>query len=327
MLNVIHVHPKFVLCDNPEELEGAFGICFNHVEGFKPICWPILHQKGRQILVKTPGGEIWLPVTGITKPQEKESPQGMACVYCVEIEGTGVNLERNIESFLIKLENLMYDPWIEVKGAGKGPTEKSAKFKLPVLKKYYHPYARHAEDFTWQQKSKTLTLPLSLAKHESGQLYFSASILKKKLKDDEKLVKGSAFNLEPIKMEIMRIADPLIEEQKERLAVRKAEEQARLMKVREARERREAERLEAARLAPPKPLATTKPIKTPDKVLENVMVNWVDWGGTSKKRIKIEQSAENCTVRFFGSKRIIILPDGEEITKMQGPNLVILGEV
>jgi hypothetical protein len=30
-------------------------------------------------------------------------------------------------------------------------------------------------------------------------------------------------------------------------------------------------------------------------------------------------------VRFYGAKRVIIFPDGDEITKMEGPNLQIIG--
>lgn len=63
--------------------------------------------------------------------------------------------------------------------------------------------------------------------------------------------------------------------------------------------------------------------KVPDKVLENVRVEWVTWAGTSKKRIRIDNDATGCNVAFFGSKRIITLPDGREISKMAGPNLKI----
>ncbi len=80
---------------------------------------------------------------------------------------------------------------------------------------------------------------------------------------------------------------------------------------------KQAER-EAARAAKP------KPTRMPDRILENMRVEWVDWGGTSKNRLRIENSADSCMVKFFGSKREIALPDGRVIIKMAGPNLKIM---
>ena len=66
-----------------------------------------------------------------------------------------------------------------------------------------------------------------------------------------------------------------------------------------------------------------KKIREPDKVVSNAYVEWVEWGGTAKKRIKVEQAEHGCTVSFFGKKRQIVLPDGSVITKMEVPNLKI----
>jgi hypothetical protein len=76
-----------------------------------------------------------------------------------------------------------------------------------------------------------------------------------------------------------------------------------------------------------KPLIVEKPVvkkeRVPDQVLENVTVEWVTWGGTSKNWVKTEYSSDGCTVRFFGAKREITLPSGKVITKMEGLNLNI----
>lgn len=74
-----------------------------------------------------------------------------------------------------------------------------------------------------------------------------------------------------------------------------------------------------------KAAAVTK-VGQPDRILENCQVDWVEWGGTSKQRIKVSRSAENCTVRFFGKKREIVTPGGAVLVKMCGPNLQINGE-
>ena len=70
---------------------------------------------------------------------------------------------------------------------------------------------------------------------------------------------------------------------------------------------------------PPKP----PKVRVPDLVLENVRVQWVDWGGTSNKRVRSESDHSGCTVKFFGSKREIVTAEGEVVTKMKGPNLII----
>ncbi|MGD9687268.1 MAG: hypothetical protein AB7U43_09895 [Desulfobacter sp.] len=67
--------------------------------------------------------------------------------------------------------------------------------------------------------------------------------------------------------------------------------------------------------------------KKPDKIIEGATVKWVDWVGTSANRRRQESECEGCTVKFFGKKREIICPDGYEITKMEGPNLEIIGGV
>jgi hypothetical protein len=64
-------------------------------------------------------------------------------------------------------------------------------------------------------------------------------------------------------------------------------------------------------------------VREPDKVLTNVRVEWVDWGGSANNRIRIERDEEGCTVKFYGKKRTIIFPDGSSIDKMEGPNLKI----
>lgn len=66
-----------------------------------------------------------------------------------------------------------------------------------------------------------------------------------------------------------------------------------------------------------------KKARVPDQVLENVRVQWVEWGGTSKNMIRHEYDESGCTVRFFGSKREIVTPDGGIVIKMAGPNLII----
>jgi hypothetical protein len=63
--------------------------------------------------------------------------------------------------------------------------------------------------------------------------------------------------------------------------------------------------------------------RQPDKVLENCSVTWVEWVGPTKNRQREDYESEGCTVRFFGQKCEIELPDGDVITKMQGPNLKI----
>lgn len=68
-------------------------------------------------------------------------------------------------------------------------------------------------------------------------------------------------------------------------------------------------------------------IVKPEKVLVGATVEWINWVGPMSKRRRQENQSEGCTVKFFGSKRVIICPDGDAIIKMAGPNLKITGGV
>ena len=64
--------------------------------------------------------------------------------------------------------------------------------------------------------------------------------------------------------------------------------------------------------------------RVPDQSLSNCEVNWVEWGGTSKQRIKVPYNATGCRVDFYGKKREITLQSGVVIVKMEGANLTIV---
>lgn len=74
-----------------------------------------------------------------------------------------------------------------------------------------------------------------------------------------------------------------------------------------------------ALLKPPK----AAPERKPDKVIENCVVEWVQYVGPTKSLRRIDHRDEGCLVRVFGKKNEIELPDGRTIVKMASPNLKI----
>ncbi|WP_428380941.1 hypothetical protein [Nevskia ramosa] len=61
----------------------------------------------------------------------------------------------------------------------------------------------------------------------------------------------------------------------------------------------------------------------PDRVLEGVTVQWVSWDSRRRNFKPTEHKASNCHVMIFGSKHVITTPDGQVVTKMKGPKLII----
>lgn len=72
-----------------------------------------------------------------------------------------------------------------------------------------------------------------------------------------------------------------------------------------------------------KPRPEPKP-REPDRVIEDCIVQWVEWVGPMKSRKRLDREAEGCRVEIFGVKHLIHLAGGRVLTKMKGPNLKIV---
>jgi hypothetical protein len=76
---------------------------------------------------------------------------------------------------------------------------------------------------------------------------------------------------------------------------------------------------QGALLKPPK----AAPERKPDKVIENCVVEWVEYVGPTKNLRRTDHRDEGCRILIFGKKHEIELSDGRVIVKMAGPNLKI----
>lgn len=72
-----------------------------------------------------------------------------------------------------------------------------------------------------------------------------------------------------------------------------------------------------------KPRPEPKP-REPDRVIEDCIVQWVEWVGPMKSKKRVDHEAEGCRVEVFGVKHLIHLAGGRVLTKMKGPNLKIV---
>ena len=65
-------------------------------------------------------------------------------------------------------------------------------------------------------------------------------------------------------------------------------------------------------LKPPK----ASPLRQPDKIIHNCVVEWSEYIGPTKSQRRIDHRDEGCTVEVFGQKHEIELADGRLIVKM-----------
>ncbi len=313
------------------------------------MAWPIVHQTQHAILVDILGSRVWL---------RKQS---------FVFKGFSANY---LQPLYAELNSASIEK-VRVWRAGKGPSEKSHKYRVEVERRYEDEYGRvHKELVT-----RTFVLAEQLIVHEENKSYAPYGIVKKKLAHNEFLPDGWP-GLQEVKRQIaeisqrIKLADEVTEKRyAESMKKQKADETEREQQHQRERKERIAllrrnvtERAEPAlefcreRFTLPEiqkhifdfrwptmPLdlddlktlemlsklidlaekgKKTKP-KQPDKVLADVTVEWVDWVGSARNRKKVEQSCDDCTVKFFGKKRTIIFPDGDSINKMEGPNLKI----
>ena len=76
-------------------------------------------------------------------------------------------------------------------------------------------------------------------------------------------------------------------------------------------------------LKPERPAAPQRP-RVPDRVIENCTVEWTEWLGPSNNQRAVKHRDDGCTVRVFGQKHEIELPDGFVVNKMAGSNLRVI---
>lgn len=296
-----------------------------------------------------------------------------------------VTTPESLPNLLKSIHAKMHDELVAVRKAGKGPTEKSHKFKVDVLREKYVEY-RDPDNPEYEHITKTMTLGWFGITEIEGEFFANRKMVKKNLAGGCILPSGDRAYL---------ALKPVLEAAAERVAQAaevKAAEKAKRLEERNAiktKQQEEANAAEAERKSqkikvllpvvakegdgaiefckthytvtdmqrklkssyfswqdlpacPVQPESLTlkelelinavvkiskAKIKLPDRVLAGSTVKWVDWVGPASKRQRLESECENCTVRFFGSKRVILCPDGDEIVKMAGPNLQISGGV
>lgn len=284
---------------------------------------------------------------------------------------------------LEEIKKTLNDELVQVKRAGKGPTEKSGKFKVEVLRPVYSGTGQITD---YERITKTLTIGWFLITEKNGEWFARCDAIIKKLDNSLILPKGKKtfVALEQMLNEVaerVRKEGEIKAADKERLmAERRAATAQKEEKAKQLEAEKEARQIETLLpkvlkegesaiafcvknytltemrrklnssgfswdMLPSRPLTSeiltmkelqlvdslikiskTK-IKLPDKTIEGATVKWIDWIGPSSKRIRQESECEECTVMFFGQKRVIICPDGDEITKMEGANLQIIGGV
>lgn len=86
---------------------------------------------------------------------------------------------------------------------------------------------------------------------------------------------------------------------------------------------REKNVLKKGSLVKPRTPRAVRP-RVPDRVIEDCTVEWTMWVGSSRNLHAVNRRDEGCTVRVFGQKHEIGLPNGSVVNKMSGPHLKII---
>lgn len=345
-------------------LEESLKIKISHTGGaFEVLSLPLKHKTGGSVLVDCAGECAWLP---------KKLIHQFTCGY-------------EYEKALRQIKTKLNDEFVPVKKAGKGPTDKSGKFKVDVLRPVYKALP-DSYDLEYEVITKTLTLGFFAITEKNGKVFCQRGVINKRL---------DAGCVLPAQKSVYLILENLLAEVARRVAKegeQKAQEKsilyaeryaASVRKAEEAKKREEEYQAQQKKVLIPKiskegngaiifcfknysltemrrklrsnsfswetliavPLdpetltlndlqlvdaiikISKAKLKQPDKIIEGATVKWVDWVGPSANRRRQESECEGCIVKFFGAKRLIICPDGDEITKMKGPNLQIIGGV
>jgi hypothetical protein len=272
-------------------------------EETEKVTWPIVRRSDkRAVLLKIAGHEKWL------RPGDFST---------LRTSFAHLRPERlsSLLDYLSKLLATEKDSLVPVKLAGKGPTEKSHKYRVVV-------HEEHRGEFP-----RTFTLPVSQIIDREGASYAPLWLFTRHLQCGE-----SVRGIWPGVGDVKREMEDAFSRLRERIEARRlaweagADERRRIEEIaskeREERNRRSRAE-EAARAERQRKLAAK--LRFPDRVEENCTVTFPKWetSGTSF-RAENDVTITGCRVSYFGKKREIITPDGTKIVKLESPRLKIV---
>lgn len=212
----------------------------------------------------------------------------------------------------------------KVQAAGPGPTERSRKIKFEAVYQEADKNSQRSVTDTKQlTRTHSMTVPVSMVKVIDGHLYAQRWFLLKKMAERPKKlypqrICGSWDGEDQLWNTVFK---PLVEEITHiRLASEKSEQRQQICAEKQPDKAKTA--------APPKDIlapAAKKSGKAPRKpraalaTLEVPTVEWDEWVDNKtrwgKQKVKRTSSAENCVLRFSGSRIYIDLPDGRVLIK------------
>lgn len=280
--------------------------------------WPIATPAKGPCRVQLPGGEvkIW-PRALRTLPSSV--PSTAIDTFISQVR-------------LAVIEAASDDVVVPVERKGKGPTEKSAKYQVAV--QYHSRYVDpHLEPRRYAHAMKhTLTLATSLVREikieSTSGTYIPAWAIFSTLKNRELMRNGERASFPGAIWLGEQALRTQLDGALSQLAKMDAESEERRRRAQEEKAKREQllqEQLErVAREDEARRERTAKkkrPVRVPDRRVENCRVEWFRRDGNFQKQ---EHAAEPCVVEHYGKKIVIHTPDGQKISKLQGPNLKIM---
>lgn len=164
------------------------------------ITWSVTRSTEKALLVKTAGGEFWIPLSKLLDYRDcRRSIQPDVLVKLIsEVTSTS--------------SDTLHRVW----KSGKGKTQKSHKFKIAILRATKVPY------FSERIVRRTFTLPTSQIKNEDGKWLAPRWLILKYLAENEVLPRATWPGLAAVTREI----DDAVAQLKARIEVENQERQA-----------------------------------------------------------------------------------------------------
>ena len=269
------------------------------VEDIASICWPVVRATAKADLVRTPGGDLWIPkrarlLTRFVPTRLDEFLAGLTDLYASS-----------------------RDALVAVRRCGKGPTDLSAVYQFSV---------REVSDEETRIHPRTLTLPLSLVADDRVPRWVIDEKLEAERTSGRRRLRGRQQSpviapwpgIMAVRSEIEAVIAAHRDQQEQAQQRWEAERPAREEAVRVEAERHrvveDQRRQEAAAKAERAACAKAKR-DVGALIVPNCVVHWTSWGGTSAQRVLRRHGAEGVTAVIRGAYVELRWPDGDEIKK------------
>ena len=259
------------------------------------LSWPVLQETAKAKLVKTPGGDVWMPTVG-----------NKCLGHNVQVTCLSTWLDK-----LNALQSNSRNAMVPVCRRGKGPTTESAKYEITIIEEHVVDCCQ----VSTKSRKRTLTLPVSQIVDGHAPRWL---LLEKLKKTGQQPAPTPWPGLPAVRATLEAAIAAVIAAQQEEAQRRAAEWEAG-RPAREAAER--AAKVKAEQQAAEKRRAADQAAErkasrdAASLTVTGCSVHWTEWVGPMAKRRLVQKDANDITVVIRGAYADLRWPDGNEMRK------------